>query len=170
MTMPNLYRITPVDKKSIYAVYDAYKTDENGDTRGFTVRELYRWGQGFRELDEPVYTEDKWIICDQGLGWGAELDDGISTDFEYDGEWTDEEKEQLEQMWYDGDPDDEFERSGAAWLYDVSDWEVEEDYIEILGPFKVDIVDGDEYNVVIEENIELQPRPKLDPNSAWPFK
>jgi hypothetical protein len=47
---------------------------------------------------------------------------------------------------------------------------VEEDYIEIAGPFKVDIVDGDEYNEVIEEDIKLEPRPKLDPNSAWPFK
>ena len=168
--MTKLYRITPVDKKSIYAVYDVYKTDDNGDTRGFTVRELYRWGQGFRELDEPVYAEDKWIICDPGIGWGSELDDGISTDFEYDGEWTDEEKEELENFWYEGDPDDEFGRSGAAWLYDFSDWEVEEDYIEILGPFKVDIVDEDDYNNIIEENIELKSRPKIDPNSAWPFK
>jgi hypothetical protein len=59
---------------------------------------------------------------------------------------------------------------GAAWLYDYSDWEVEDDYVEIYGPFTVDIVDEVEYNVVIEENIKLEPRPKLDPNSSWPFK
>lgn len=168
--MAKLYRITPVDKKSIYAVYDVYKTDSEGNTRGFVVRELYRWGQGFRELDEPVYAEDKWLICNPTVGWGSELDDGISIDFEYDGEWTDEEKEELENLWCNGDPDDEFGRSNAAWLYDVSDWEVEEDYIEILGPFKVDIVDEDDYNNIIEENIELKSRPKIDPNSAWPFK
>jgi hypothetical protein len=47
---------------------------------------------------------------------------------------------------------------------------VEDDYVEIYGPFTVDIIDEDVYNETIEENIELQPRPKLDPNSAWPFK
>jgi hypothetical protein len=47
---------------------------------------------------------------------------------------------------------------------------VEEDYVQIMGPFNVDIVDGDEYNVVIEENVKLENRPKLDPNASWPFK
>jgi hypothetical protein len=168
--MAKLYRIKPVDKKSIYAIYDAFKTLDNGDIKGFTVRELYRWGQGFRELDSPVYLEDKYIIVDTQIGWGCELDDGISTDFEYDGEWTAEEMEELENLWCNGDPEDEFERSGAAWLYDYSDWEVEEDYVEILGPFTVDIIDEDDYNVIIEENIKLESRPKINSNSAWPFE
>ena len=168
--MAKLYRIKPVDKKSIYAVYDVYKTDEQGNTRGFVVRELYRWGQGFREFEEPVYAEDKWIICDPGIGWGCELDDQISLDFEFDDDFTEEERDSIAKLWCNGDPDDEFERSGAAWLYDFSDWVVEEDYVQIMGPFNVDIVDGDEYNVVIEENIKLENRPKLDPNASWPFK
>lgn len=168
--MAKLFRITPVDKKSIYAVYDVYKVDEAGNARGFVVRELYRWGQGFRELDEPIHAEDKWVICSPNLGWGAELDDGISIDFEFDDSFTDEEKAEIEEHWCNGDPEDPDMRCSAAWLYDYSDWLVEEDYIEILGPFKVDIIDEDQYNVIIEENIELQPRPKLDPNSAWPFK
>lgn len=168
--MAKLYRITPVDKKSITAVYDVYKVDERGDVRGFVVRELYRWGQGFREIDEPIHIEDKWVICNPNIGWGAELDDGISIDFEFDDTFTDEEKATIEEHWCNGDPKDPDMRCGAAWLYDFSDWLIEEDYIEILGPFKVDIIDEDQYNVVIEENIELQPRPKLDPNSAWPFK
>lgn len=168
--MTKLYRITPVDKKSIYAVYDVYKTDEEGNTRGFVVRELYRWGQGFRELDEPIHAEDTCIICSTQIGWGAELDDTISIDFEFDDDFTDEEKEEIENLWFNGDPDDPDGRTNAAWLYDYSDWEVEDDYIEIFGPFKVDIIDEEDYNVIIEENIELQPRPKLDPNSSWPFK
>ena len=167
--MTKLYRITPVDKKSITAVYDVYKTDEEGNTRGFVVRELYRWGQGFRELDEPVYVEDKWIICNPNLGWGAELDDGISIDFEFDDTFTDEEKEAIENCWCNGDPDDPDMRMGAAWLYDYSEWKVEDDYIEIIGPFKVDIVDDNEYNSNIEENIKLESRP-IDTNSSWPFK
>lgn len=168
--MAKLYRIMPTDKKSIYAVYDVYKTDSEGNTRGFVVRELYRWGQGFRELDEPIHAEDTCIICSPQIGWGSELDDLISLDFEFDDDFTEEEKEEIGKLWCNGDPDDEFERSGAAWLYDFSDWVVEEDYIEIAGPFKVDIVDEDDYNNIIEENIKLEPRPKIDPNSAWPFK
>lgn len=155
-----LYRITPVDKKSITFVYDVFKIDEEGNARGFVVRELYRWGQGFRKLDEPIYLENKWIICDPNLGWGAELDDGIATDFEFEDGFTDEEKAEIEEHWMNGDPNDPDCRVSGAWLYDWSDWEIEENYIEILGPFKVDIIDKDQYNVVIEENIELQPRPK----------
>ena len=168
--MAKLYRIMPTDKKSIYAVYDVYKTDSEGNTRGFVVRELYRWGQGFRTFDEPVYLEDNWIICDPGIGWGSELDDLISLDFEFDDDFTEEEREEIGQLWCNGDPEDPDGRTNAAWLYDYSDWVVEEDYIEIAGPFKVDIVDEDLYNEVIEEDIKLEPRPKLDPNSAWPFK
>jgi hypothetical protein len=104
------------------------------------------------------------------LGWGAELDDGISIDFEFDDIFTDEEKADIEDKWCNGDPEDPDGRCGAAWLYDFSDWDIEDDYIEILGPFKVDIIDEDDYNNVIEENIELKPRPKLDPKSSWPFK
>ena len=81
-----------------------------------------------------------------------------------------QEKEEIENLWCEGDPEDPDGRMGAAWLYDYSDWEVEDDYVEIYGPFTVDIVDEDEYNVVIEENIKLENRPKIDPNSAWPFK
>ncbi len=167
--MAKLYRITPIDKKSIYAVYDVYKEGDDGNIRGFVVRELYRWGQGFRELDEPVYDGTKTVIVDPNLGWGCELDDTISIDFDFDGEWTEEEKQEVENLWCDGDPEDEYGRSGAAWLYDVSDYSVEDDYVEILGPFKVDIVDEDQYNVVIQENIPLEGRPPLDPNKAWPF-
>lgn len=167
--MARLYRITPLDKKSIYAVYELYKTDENGNTKWFNVRELYRWGQGFRELDNPVYEDDQWIVTNSNVGWGAELDDGISIDFEFDDTMTDEEKAKIEDLWCNGDPEDPDGRVGAAWLYDYSDWEVEDDRLEIYGPFKVDIIDDLDYNNVIEENIKLQPRPKLDPNAAWPF-
>ena len=167
--MAKLYRIKPVDKKSITAVYDVYKIDANNNVRGFVVRELYRWGQGFRELDDPVYEGDHVINVRPELGWGCELDDGIAIDFDFDDSFSGEEREEIENLWCEGDPNDEYGRIGAAWLYDFSDWQVEEDYVEIIGPFTVDIIDEDEYNVIVEENIKLQPRPKLNPNSAWPF-
>ena len=81
--MAKLYRIKPVDKKSIYMVYECYK-EIDGKVRWFNVRELYRWGQGFRELDEPVYAEDTTLYVRPELGWGCELDDGIAIDFEFD--------------------------------------------------------------------------------------
>ncbi len=168
--MAKLYRIKPVDKKSIYAVYDVYKIDENNNVRGFVVRELYRWGQGFRELDEPIYAEDKCIIVNTQLGWGCELEDECAIDFEFDDTFTDEEKAEIEDHWCNGDPNDPDRRVSGAWLYDWSDWMVEDDYVEIYGPFTVDIIDEDMYNETVEENIKLESRPKLDPNSAWPFK
>ena len=72
-----LYRIKPVDKKSIEIVYEAYKERPDGSTVGWSVKELYRWGQGFVESeDELPYLEDKWIRTDPTVGDGAELDDG----------------------------------------------------------------------------------------------
>lgn len=168
--MTKLYRIKPVDKKSITAVYEVFKTDENGNTRWWNVRELYRWGQGFRDIDEPVYAEDKIVYVNPNLGWGCELEDTISIDFEFDDTFTEEEKAKIESLWCDGDPDDsDWNRCGAAWLYDVSDWEVEDEYVEIIGPFTVDIIDDEDYNTVIEEDIKLENYPKPDPNSPWPF-
>ena len=87
-------------------VYECYK-EIDGKVRWFNVRELYRWGQGFRELDEPVYAEDTTLYVRPELGWGCELDDGIAIDFEFDESFTDEEKEQIENLWCNGDPDDE---------------------------------------------------------------
>ena len=161
-----LYRIKPVDKKSIYMVYECYK-EVDGKIRWFNVRELYRWGQGFRELDNPVYKEDTTLYIDPNIGWGCELDDTISIDFEFDDDLTDEEKEEIERLYCEGDEDG---RSYAAWLYDGDhDWEIEEDSITIYGPFEVDKITYSDYNIVSEERIELKPRPPLDPNSAWPF-
>lgn len=168
--MAELYRIKPLEKKSIYAIYDVYKHDERGEVYGFRVTELYRWGQGFREMDEPVYAETQSVIVDPNLGWGCDLIDTISIDFDFDGDWTEEEKERIEYLWMNGDPDDPDMRCGPAWLYDFSDWEVEDDYVEIQGPFQVDIIDDNVYNSIIQENITLEPRPKLEPNSSWPFK
>jgi hypothetical protein len=50
-----LYRITPLEKKSVIAFYDVFERLADGNTRGWTVEETWRWGQGFRELDEEVW-------------------------------------------------------------------------------------------------------------------
>jgi len=166
-----LYRIKPTDKKSIEITYEAYKERPDGSFINWSVTELYRWGQGFVETeDELPYLEDRYVCVNPSVGDGCELDDGISIDFDFDDEITQEEREHIEQCWCDGDPDDEYNRGNAAWLYDVSDWSVENESVTIYGPFEVDKLTYIDYNIVSEERIELKPRPPIDKNSAWPFK
>ena len=165
-----LYRIKPVDKKSIEITYDVYKQREHGTIVGWSVTELYRWGQGFVEDETDLpYIESKHTVTNPQIGDGAELDDLISVDFQYDDEIDQDEREFIEQCWENGDPEDEDGRSGPAWLYDYSDWQVEDESITIYGPFEVDKITYSDYTIVSEERIELKPRPPLNPNSAWPF-
>ena len=168
--MAILYRIKPVDKKSIEAFYDVYSKDEQGNIRSWSVTEMYRWGQGFVEAeDELPYSDDKYHAVDPQIGWGCELDDLSAVDFEFDESFTDKEKEEIEELWANGDPNDEYERSGVAWLYDGDhNWQVDYDSVTIYGPYKVDKIDEDVYNETIE-TIELKPRPPFVATTAWPF-
>ena len=160
-----LYRIRPVDKKSIEAFYDVYKELPDGSTKGFTITELYRWGQGFVDSEDQIpFIESKRCVVDPALGDGCELDDLISVDFDYDDDFTDEEKQEIEDAWYDG---------GLGWLVDGEhDWLIDYESITIYGPYKVDKITYSDYNIISEEEVELKPMPPrkpLDPNSAWPF-
>ena len=159
--MAILYRIKPADKKSVEAYYDVFSKDEQGNIRGWSVTELYRWGQGFVEDESELpFSDDRYHSVDPTIGWGCELEDLCAVDFEFDDSFTEEEKEEIEQLWEDG---------GAGWLYDGDhNWEVEEDTITILGPFVVDKIDEDVYNESIE-TIELKPRPPFVATTAWPF-
>ena len=159
--MAILYRIRPVDKKSIEAYYDVYSKDEQGNIRSWSVTEMYRWGQGFVENeDELPHSDDREHSVDPQLGWGCELDDLCAVDFEFDDSFTEEEKAEIEEAWEDG---------GAGWLYDGDhNWQVDYDSVTIYGPFKVDKIDEDVYNETIEE-IELKPRPPFVGTTAWPF-
>jgi hypothetical protein len=168
--MSILYRIKPTDKKSIEAFYDVYKRMPDGSIKGWSVTETYRWGQGFVEdIDELPYSDDSEHNVDPTIGWGCELEDLCAVYFEFDESFSDEEKAEVEKLWYEGDPNDEYGRSGAAWLYDGEhDWEVEDDSITILGPFVVDKIDEDVYNESIE-TVELKQRPPFVATTGWPF-
>jgi hypothetical protein len=159
--MSILYRIKPIDKKSIEAYYDVYSKDEQGNIRSWSVTEMYRWGQGFVENeDELPHSDDREHSVDPQIGWGCELDDLCAVDFEFDESFTEEEKAEIEEAWEDG---------GAGWLYDGDhNWQVDYDSVTIYGPFKVDKIDENVYNESIEV-IELKPRPPRDKTSAWPF-
>ena len=153
--MANLYRITPLEKKSVEYFVDAYEKLPNGDIRGFSVTETWRWGHGFREEDDPVweYEIKNGVTCDPQCSWGCELEDLCNVYVEFSDGFTDEEKEEIEAI-LSGEKTDDDGRWGTTWIYDGDhNWEIEEDNIRILAPVKIDLVEDNSYNSIVEENI-----------------
>ena len=165
--MAKLYRITPLEKKSVEFFVDVYEELSDGSVRGFQVTETWRWGQGFRELDNEVYeNEAKYVACNPTVGWGCELDDLCAVNVEFDDSYTEEEQDEIRAYLY-GDKEDDEGLSGTAWLFDGEhNHQIEENIVYIIGPVKIDIVDEDQYNITVEENI--QPK-KVNPLTSWPF-
>ncbi len=177
--MAKLYRITPLEKKSVEYFVDVFERLPNGTIRGFDVTETWRWGQGFREEDEPVYdTETDRVYCRPDVGWGCELDDLIAVHVNfgcwdmdgnvYNDGFTDQEKEEIEAI-LRGESEDADGRWGTAWLYDGDhNWEIEDDHVAILGPVKIELVDEDTYG---DTGQEVEPT-KLESvqGGVWPFK
>lgn len=161
-----VYRVTPLEKKSISITYEMFRENTDNSISWFNITDHYRWGQGFIDEDMDVnlpYKDSKTAICSPASGWGAELDDQHACWFEYSDDVTQEERDQIEEAYYDG---------GASWLFDGEhDWQEEDSYIEVLAPFKVDFCEAD--GTVIKENVELAERPEINsggaPN-AWPFQ
>ena len=156
--MSNLWRITPLEKKSVEYFIDVYERLPNGDIRGFDVTFYYRWGQAFRDEDNPP---SKWeagqksIYADPQVGWGCEFDDLCGVHVNFGDGFTAEEQEEIQEL-CNGERQDNEDRWGAAWIFDGDhNWEIEEDVVYIHAPFKIDLVDADQYNVVIKENVEL---------------
>ena len=91
--MEKLYRITPLEKKSVEYFVDVFERLPDGTIRGFDVTEVWRWGQAFREEDEPVWKfEVNKVHCDPQVGWGCELDDLIAVYVNFGDGFTEEEK------------------------------------------------------------------------------
>lgn len=156
--MEQLYRITPLEKKSVEYFVDVYETLPDGTIRGFDVTETWRWGYGFKELDDPVTEHDAkyGVHCNPQVGWGCDLDDLCSVFVNFTDGFTDEEKAEIEAI-LRGEQEDEDGRWGTAWLYDGDhNWQIEDDHVRVLAPFKIDLVDANGYgdSAVIEENIE----------------
>ena len=97
--MAKLYRITPLEKKSVEYFVDVFERREDGSIRGFQVTETWRWGQAFREEDNPVYdTEMDRVHCRPEIGWGCELDDLCAVWVEFDDEFTEEEQDEIRAL------------------------------------------------------------------------
>lgn len=172
-----LYRITPLEKKSVEYFVDVFERLPDGRIRGFDVTEVWRWGQGFREIDDPVwkFEAEGRVNCRPEVGWGCELDDlcGVHVEFgcwDQDGNvwedgFTEEEKAEIEALCR-GEQQDDYGRWGTGWIYDGDhNWEIEDDHVCILAPVKIDLVDSD--GVVIEENVE--PYEQESTSNEWPF-
>ncbi len=155
--MEKLYRITPLEKKSVEYFVDVFERMPNGTIRGFDVTEIWRWGQAFREEDEPVWKfETDRVHCNPQVGWGCELDDLCGVYVNFSDGFTEEEKSEIEAI-LRGEKEDEDGRWGTAWIYDGDHkWEVEDDHVAILGPVKIDLVDAHGYGdtAILEENVE----------------
>ena len=158
--MSQVYRIKPLEKKSISMVFEMFRENADGSVSWFNIEDHYRWGQGFIEADMDCnlpYEGDDTAYCKNDCGWGAELDDQVACFFEFSDDLTEEEQEAIKEAYYEG---------GASWLYDGEhDWQFEDDSIVIAAPFQIDLCEDD--GTVVEENIKLKSRP--DPNTSWPF-
>jgi len=166
-----LYRITPLEKKNISISYDVYEDLPNNQSRGWRVEELYRWGVGYRGEDNAVSeweTHNNGIWCDPSVGDSIELEDHISSDFEFDAGFTAEEKSAIEDNWNNG---------GPSWIYDGEhNWQVESNELVIYGPVQIDFIDSDTGEVLEEDVKPKSETPVLawqtvsdQEPSAWPF-
>ena len=95
-----VYRITPLEKKSISIAYEMYRDNADNSTSWFNITDNYRWGQGFINEDMDVnlpYKDNKSAVCDPSAGWGAELDDQVACWFEFSDDITEEEQEEIKK-------------------------------------------------------------------------
>jgi hypothetical protein len=163
-----LYRIVPLEKKSITFVAEIYRNNDDGSVSWFNIEDGYRWGQGFIDTEEDSlpYKEDQVVHCRLESGWGAELDDQCSCWFDFSDDITQEEREKIERCYLYGDDEDDG-RGGIGWLYEGDhNWQLEDERLEIIGPYRVDLC-ANEYGDIEQEGIELADRP--DPLTVWPF-
>jgi hypothetical protein len=167
-TQDDVYiRLTPKNKKSINMMIQLYNVPVNEPNHRFVqVNEMYRWGFGYMEgdtLDYPnlILPQNGQTYCDPTVGHGSDLDDLCAVDFWYDGKWTEEQKKDFEDKWYNGDPDDDDGRSGMGWIYDYQDtWQIEDEQIIIDGGVKYDIVSKTEHDKILIEDY----KPVIDEN------
>lgn len=135
------YRITPLEKKSIEVFFELYRDDpETGMPQWVNIRETYRWGQAFisEDMECNLPTEnDTQAYCrmEAGENESCEFDDSIAVSFEFDESINESEQEDIKKEYYDG---------GAGWVYDgVHEWGIEDDYVIVYGPFKIELCDED---------------------------
>ena len=135
------YTITPLEKKSIDAVWELYRENPNtGEIDWVNITDCYRWGRGFIEEGMEVNLptdKDTTAYCkmDAGEFEGCEFDDSVACYFEFSDAISEEEQESIKKSYYE---------NGAGWIYDGEhEWQIEDDYVIIHGPYKIEFCDED---------------------------
>lgn len=94
------------------------------DGKHFTYSEGFRWGAFTCESDAKpevdLKNEHGWEPYSEDVEWDFDMfDDGCWGEFDFIGEWSDEEKEEIEELWeeegYSGLED-------AGWLNDDTEY------------------------------------------------
>lgn len=169
------YKITPLEKKSIYIVYEMFRENDDGSISWFNVEDHYRWGAGFiaEDMDCNLPLQgDSQAYCkpDEGEYEGCEFDDQVACWFEFSDDISEEEQEEIKKNYLEGNDDGV---CGAGWLFDGDHiWQEEDSYVVVLGPYKVEFCEED--GTVIQE-VTLRTREDVEAsvaqwkaNNQWP--
>jgi hypothetical protein len=153
MSMLYLYEVKPAEKKNVFTS-TSYSME---DGRVFYMEETYRWGRATIESDvAPQESEDPYrdpFDLDDYTVIDQESDDGCSLDFSFEGEWTDEQKQEVFEAWEE-DAWDGLDRIGAS----------SDDYtMKFYGPLEIECVGESE--TPPEDNSTDSDAPKR----SWPF-
>lgn len=147
--MAKLFHIVPLTAKSVYYNILVNRVNPDGSRQEFRVEEIYRWGQGFRSVDDPVTVEEanSEVRCEQNLGWGFDLEDKCGVIIDFDSSFSEAEQKAIYELW-DNDGDD-------GWIMQQENgWIIDESYNVISPPIRIDLVDEDEYRKVYETDIK----------------
>ena len=143
-----VYKFTPLEKKSIYYSAEMYRRKDDDTVSWFNVEDHYRFGVGYISGESDHLLPSKGsaeVRCEILAGWGSELDDQVMVSFEFSDDISKGEQKKIKAA---------YEEGGMGWLLDGDhNWEIEEDAIVVLAPFKIDLYKDDE--TLIEENITL---------------
>jgi hypothetical protein len=135
------YTITPLEKKSIYIVYEMYRENQDGSISWFNVEDHYRWGRGFIDEESEMNLSaggNQHLYCkpDQGEYDGCEFEDQVACWFEFSDDISLEEQEAIKEAYND---------QGASWLYDdpTHAWLEEDCYVVVMPPYKIEFCNED---------------------------
>ncbi len=154
-----IYIVRPTQKKAIKQVFHIVDYSDGLDIRRFTVEENYRLGHGYLtsidSLPRAGQPEIKCEICTDYLE--TSLEDGAGNNFQFYGDFTDEEKTEIRDGW-NGESDNGSDSCSEGWVFEGNhsfNLDVEEAYILIDGgEFEVDLVE-EKTGIVLEKNIPL---------------
>lgn len=137
-------KVKPKDKNSAKLLVKIFHKNEN-DKR-VEIIETFRWGVGYIEgsifFNKGYKLNKHHIVCNPDVGDGNDLDDLFSIDFNYEGHWNDEEKNEFEKIWQEGDPNDPDLKTSTAWLYECqNEWEISSIDIVIDTPVQLSVVE-----------------------------